>query len=149
MTRIALTTALALSLAAPAFANDQLAASLGVDAGDYSVAELIQLRSALENDDHSHVAFLLNGGSETISTQSFAAPAFANAQLAASLGVDAGDYTLAELIQLRSALENDDHSHVAFLLNGGDEQVSTQSFGEPEHVAIARALVGFTDSENE
>ncbi|WP_375550440.1 hypothetical protein [Rhodophyticola porphyridii] len=92
MTRIALTTALALSLAAPAFANDQLAASLGVDAGDYSVAELIQLRSALENDDHSHVAFLLNGG---------------------------------------------------------DEQVSTQSFGEPEHVAIARALVGFTDSENE
>ncbi|MBO6605196.1 MAG: hypothetical protein JJ949_18420 [Roseicyclus sp.] len=130
MTRIALTTALALSLAAPAFANDQLAASLGVDAGDYTVAELIQLRSALENDDHSHVAFLLNGGSETISTQSFA-------------GTSAPDFAL------RALEDDDEHIRANFIRNGGDEQVSTQSFGEPEHVAIARALVGFTDSENE
>ena len=111
MKRIALTTALALSLAAPAFASEQLAASLGDDAGDYTVAELIQLRDAYENNDRAYVAFLTGGGSETISTQSFG-------------GVDrASEIALSQLEQ------DDEHIRANFVRNGGAEVVSTQSFG--------------------
>ena len=53
MNRIALTTALVLSMAAPAFASDQLAKQLNVDPGVYTTAELVSLRNAIENDDHA------------------------------------------------------------------------------------------------
>ncbi|QBY01069.1 hypothetical protein E2K80_10295 [Rhodophyticola sp. CCM32] len=111
MKRFALTTALALAVAAPAFANDQLAASLGVDAGDYTVAELIQLRDAQENGDYSVARYIRNGGgSETISTQSFG-------------GTSASDFAL------RVLEEGDDHIRANFVRNGGAETVSTQSYG--------------------
>lgn len=47
MKTLVLTTALALGITAPAFAQSQLAASLGVDAGTYSVSQLAILK------DHS------------------------------------------------------------------------------------------------
>lgn len=109
MTRTALITALALTVAAPAFASDQLAASLGVNSGDYTVAELIQLRSAIENDDRAYVDFLLSGGSN-----------------------GAGDVTAIQL----SALEADDnHIRAEFTRNGGSEVISTQSFGSNDAAA--------------
>ena len=74
MTRIALTTALVLGLSAPAFANEQLARSLGVDAGDYTTAQLVQLGNALSSDEHI-VAKAITDGSAVVSTQSFGAPA--------------------------------------------------------------------------
>jgi hypothetical protein len=146
MNRFILGTALALSLSAPAFASEQLAASLGVNPDNFTTAELIQLRSAqeendqatvdfilsgadsgsadvaaiqlafaLEDDDRATVNFLRNGGSEVVSTQSFGSAG--GEQLAASLGVDAGDYTVAELIQLRSALDSDEHARARAILN--------------------------------
>ena len=112
MKRIALTAALTFALAAPAFANDQLAASLGVDAGDYTVAQLIQLRTAEENNDHVYANFLRNGGgNEVVSTQSFG-------------GQSGSDFLL------RTLEEDDEHIQAAHIRNGGGaEVVSTQSFG--------------------
>ncbi len=138
MNRIALTTALLLSLSAPAFASDQLAKQLNVEPGVYTTAELVSLRNALESDDraaanailsnpggfgsvdaetvreialrsaeqdHEQAAanYLRNGGeigNFTVSTKSGVSAG--HAQLAESLGVDAADYSLAELVKLKS-----------------------------------------------
>lgn len=138
MKRIALTTALVLSLAAPAFASDQLAKQLNVEPGIYTTAELVSLRNALENDDHAaanairsnpggfggadaatvqaaalnsaeqddeHAAasyIRKNGVAERVNASSKSGVSAGQGQLAASLGVDAADYTLAELVQLKS-----------------------------------------------
>lgn len=56
-----LSTAIALSLVAPAVASDQLARSLGVEPGVFSTAQLVQLRAAQENDDRALVAYILSG----------------------------------------------------------------------------------------
>ncbi len=143
MNRIALTTALLLSLSAPAFASDQLAKQLEVEPGVYTTAELISLRSALENDDRAAanairsnpggfgsvdaetvreialrsaeqddeqaaVRFLRKSAASdsfTVSTKSGVSAG--HAQLASSLGVDAEDYSLAELVRLKSVQSSD------------------------------------------
>ena len=59
MKLFAATAAIAVALSAPAFANDQLAASLGVEPGVYTTSELAALRNAKENDDHQAYRNLL------------------------------------------------------------------------------------------
>ncbi|MBF9048395.1 hypothetical protein GTA62_06930 [Roseobacter sp. HKCCD9010] len=89
--------ALAVSLAVPAFANDaQLAASVGVEPGVYTTAELIQLSTAMADDNSIMMNHILRDGPETISTQSAAANQ-GNQQLADFLGVNVNDYTTSEL----------------------------------------------------
>lgn len=112
MKTLALTTALVTALAAPAaFASDNLAASLGVQPGAYTTAELIQLRQAIESNDQVEVAFILNGGSGPVD---------------ASIAYDA---------RLRQAIEDQDRSYEAFLRNSGSEVISTQSFGPSDEAA--------------
>ena len=63
MTNKTLFAALSLALASTAFtasANSQLAASLGVEPGLYTTAELIQLKDARENDDLAQARFIEN-----------------------------------------------------------------------------------------
>ena len=136
MNRIALSTALVVALAAPAFASSQLEDRLNVEPGVYSTAELVAIDRAFQNDDvaranailanpggfsgtdaetvravklnaaeqdDEHAAanhFRKGAGSFTVSTKSGVSAG--HAQLAASLGVDAADYSLAELVQLKS-----------------------------------------------
>lgn len=138
MKTLALTTALIVAISAPAFANDSLAASVNAQPGQFSVSELIQLRRAIEDNDTVYEAFIRNGGSETISTQSFGTNS-GHDGLAASLGVNPADYSTPQLIQLRRAIEDNDTVYEAFLRNGGSETISTQSFGAPDHVAFAMA----------
>lgn len=89
--------ALAVTLALPAVANDaQLAASLGVEPGAYTTAELIQLSNAMSDDNAIAIRHILQDGPETVSTQNRSANG-GNAQLAAYLGVNPADYTTAEL----------------------------------------------------
>lgn len=109
MTRIALTTALVLGLAAPAFANDQLARSLGVDAGAYTTMQLVQLKSALSADEHI-VAKAITGGSAVVSTQ--------------SLGSPAADAAIARLF----AEDDEKRIYNASGVADGSAVVSTQSF---------------------
>ncbi len=134
MKTLALTTALIASLAVPAFASDSLARSLGVAPGAYSTGELIRLRQAIDDGDEIYEAFLRNGGSETVSTQSFGGN-FGHDALARSLGVDGADYTTSQLIRLRQAVEDEDEAYEAFLRNGGNEVVSSQSFGHTNRAA--------------
>lgn len=112
MKTIALATALTAALAAPAaFASDSLARSLNVEPGAYTTAELIQLRQAIEDQDRTYVAFILNGGSNPTD---------------ASVAYDA---------RLRQAIEDQDRTYEAFLRNGGSEVISTQSFGQNDVAA--------------
>ena len=141
MNRIILSTALALSLAAPAFASDQLALSLDVEPGTLSTAELISLRSALENDEQAAANairsgavtkgisaedlreitlraalqddefaaanFIRKGGVSDVTVSTKSGISAGQAQLAASLGVDAADYSRAELVRLHSIQSSD------------------------------------------
>ncbi len=103
-----LTTAIALGVAAPAVASDQLAASLGVGPGQYSTAQLAQLKSARYDDDErlfDQLVARFDGA--VISTQSFGA-AGGSEQLALQLGVAPGEYSIAELAQMKMSDYDDD-----------------------------------------
>ncbi len=107
-------TALTLSLAAPALANDQLATSLGVDAASYSTAQLAELKTAMDEGNQTRINFILDSHNDanatTTSSKSYNA---ANAnQLATSLGVSASDYTRAELVALKDATDHDEWSRI-------------------------------------
>ncbi|RYH07728.1 hypothetical protein [Tropicimonas sp. IMCC6043] len=111
MTRIALTSALALALAGPALASDQIAGSLGVAPGAYSTAELIQLRSALEDGHQAQANAILAG---TVTDGATPSPA----QFAASVGLD-GSSSVATIAALRSARENNEQATARALLDTG------------------------------
>ncbi len=125
MTRFALTTALVLGLATPALANDQLARSLGVEPGAYSLTELVQLQTAMEDNDRSRIRNILNGNNDVMSTQSFGVSA-GHAQLAASIGVNAEEYSLGEIVALRTAIEENDTQRINLIRSGDDAVLSTQ-----------------------
>ncbi len=71
MKRLVLTSALVTVLAVPAYANDQLAQRAGVEPGMYSTVELMRLIRAQEEGDAQTEMFILEGGAEIVSTQSF------------------------------------------------------------------------------
>ena len=126
MNRILISSALAVTLAGPALASDQLARSIGVEPGVYSTAELIALRSAIEGDDHAQANAIRAGGNNgfTASTKSATS---SSAQLAGSVGVEPGVYSAAQLIALRSALESDDHAQANAIRKGADEGMTASS----------------------
>ena len=112
MTRFAITAAALMALSVPAFAGDPLAASVGVEPGVYTVSELAALKNAQDSDDNTRIAHIRNGGSPVDSYASFASTKSVDsnagkAQLAASLGVDAADYSTAELAALKATLDDD------------------------------------------
>lgn len=137
MKSLALTTAVALTLSAPAFADTTLAETLNVAPGTYTTAELIQLREAEQNGDLQRIRFLQNGANPV--------SADAGQQLAATLGVDAANFSLPQLIELRAAYEAGDGQRVNYLLNGGSEVISTQ--GRSATVEAARAILADGDSD--
>lgn len=119
MKTFAIATALTVSLAAPAFANDQLAQSLGVEPGAYTLSQLIELRSATEDGDWTRVNYIKdNAGADmaSVSTKGSSSNA-GTAQLEASLGVEPGTLTTAQLIDLKSALADDDIAHANAIRN--------------------------------
>jgi hypothetical protein len=101
MTRIALTSALVLALAAPAVAGSQLERTLGVEPGAYTFAELAAIKGSFDSD----TGYRVPERDGVVSTQSVASGA--KAQLAASLGVSAADYTFAELAAIKGSFDSD------------------------------------------
>ena len=97
----------AAALSAPAFASDQLAAQLDLDAGNYTLTELIEIKSAIESEDRTRADFYINERSSVVSTQSVGVTA-GQAQLAAQLGVDPANYSTAELARLVTIQNQDD-----------------------------------------
>jgi hypothetical protein len=143
MNRILITSALALAIAAPAFANDQLARNLGLEPGVYTTAELATIkgvREAATGTDAATAASLADlFGNGVVSTQSVAGSA--NAQLAANLGLS-GDYTTADLAVIKGIREGAstvDAATADALVNAGGV-VSTQSV---ENSAAKAQLAAF------
>ena len=86
------------SKSAPSSGAEQLAHSVGVDAGAYSLADLATLKTANPEESRNLISATLNQAtSDTLSDG--VTPA--RAQIAASLGVDASDYTLPELVSMK------------------------------------------------
>jgi hypothetical protein len=103
MKNLFLTTAVALSLAAPAFASDQLALSLGVEPGVYTTAELADLSRAYEENDQTRINFILSGGSNldaaTIERR--------GTVQAIGLAIEQGDYTHAQNLRANLSTPSD------------------------------------------
>lgn len=144
MKRIVLTTAIALGLAAPAFANDQLARSLGVEPGVYSTAELAKIKNASELTGNDARVFIGD-------SLGFAATDNAGAvQLANSLGVAPGDYSVAELAILKQAAEKTDNESRVFFgdslgfaatSNPGADQIAASLGVEPGKYTVAQLAI--------
>lgn len=77
----------------------QLAAAAGVSGGDYSVEELSQLTEARRENDAQAIAFIVDRAAKPAAAAEVVTPG--EAQLAAVLGVDPAQYTLAELVALQ------------------------------------------------
>ncbi|MGA0541106.1 hypothetical protein [Neotabrizicola sp. VNH66] len=78
--------------------NVQRALQLGVEPGRYTPAELSQLETARRNGDTEVWKFITSGANRNVPAGAAAGVVTpGKAQLAASLGVNAADYTLAEL----------------------------------------------------
>lgn len=78
----------------------QLSLSAGIEPGTLSANELSRLNDARRENDAFRASYILSGEQDSAVNP-------AKVQLAASLGVDAGDYTLAQLVALNSNRQND------------------------------------------
>jgi hypothetical protein len=133
---------LAIAIAAPALANpgtDQLARSLGVAPGAYSLAELVRLNDAVEQggiEGAEAVRFITSGSTDVVSSSN---PAGA---------VTANEAQLIELAQLRNATLSADQI-LAGLRN--DATASDRGVVTPTKALIARGLgvdaAAFTTAE--
>lgn len=82
---------------------DQLAQNAGVEAGRFTSAELIQLIDAKRENDTQRVSYILSGENRASANPGVTA---GTQQLAALAGVNAADYTLAELVALQPTSDN-------------------------------------------
>ena len=83
----------------------QLAANLGVAPGAYSVDTLIQLQSALLDNDTVTVAAILRGSKDGNAANDVGVVTPGKAQLAAALQVDPAAYTTLDLARMYGALQ--------------------------------------------
>ena len=121
MKRIVLTSAIVLGLAAPAFANSQLEKTLGVDAGVYSLSQLVALKDAAEKTDNEGRLFF--GTASGMSSKGSAVGVDLSA-LEQSVGATPGAYSLSELVQIKDAAEKTDNEGRIFL---SDNSVSASA----------------------
>lgn len=77
----------------------QLAGPAGVSADGYSASELARLTDARRENDAAAVSFIVNRAAKAPLPAEAVTPG--EAQLAALVGVDPADYTLAELVALQ------------------------------------------------
>lgn len=95
----------------------QLAAEAGVDASDFTIAQLERLIQADRDNDDEEVRFILSqagtySDNGVVSTSSV--PSAGHKMLAATLGVDANDYTVNELQRLDKAVQDNDQVEIRF-----------------------------------
>lgn len=141
MNRIALTSALILGLSAPAFANDQIADILGLDAGSVSTGTLFSIYNEDDNDAQDRaIAFYKNGGA-VVSTQSVGVSQ-GHAQLAARFGLDPATVSVAEVQAIAAEDDNDIRDRRIAAAKSGGAVVSTQSVGVSGGHAQLAASIG-------
>ena len=84
----------------------QLSRIAGVEPGLYSTSELVRLIDAQRDNDSELVRFITSGADRQSADESLVVSP-GKAQLAALLGVNPAEYTLAELVQLSSDATDD------------------------------------------
>lgn len=142
MKTILLSTAIILGIVAQAQANDQLARSLGMEPGQYTSAELVQLSAAQADNNTALFNHLLEefNGTAAVSAQN-GGITDGHRQLAASLGVNATDFTMSELVQLRAAREDGDSSAERYIMSNSGTATPSRSGGVTAgHRQVAASL---------
>lgn len=119
----------------------QLAASAGVSAEGFTQAQLIRLIQAQEDNDRETIAFILSQRSSDISRSDMGGVTPGAAQLAASLGVEPGRYTVNELIRLERAVEANDDETINFILSGTIREQAGETTANAGALQLA-ALLG-------
>ncbi|WP_339114288.1 hypothetical protein [Thioclava sp. GXIMD2076] len=100
---------------ASAQSNDaQLAALLNVNGAEFTTAELNNINEARRDGDVEKANYFLNHENRADAS----AGSHGKAQLAAQLGVNASDYTLAELVTVDSARRDNNIQNADYVLNG-------------------------------
>ncbi|MFD1911374.1 hypothetical protein [Halodurantibacterium flavum] len=117
---LAATTAFASDASATARSASQLEAQLGVPAGQFTTAELIQLGEARRENDAVGEQFILSGANRTQANSHVVSRG--KAQLSSQLGVNPAEFTTSELIQLHVARRDNDAVTVEFILSGRNRQ---------------------------
>lgn len=84
---------------------DQFARGLGVEPGQFTPAELQRLDRALQDGDREEVSFILSGENRREANPAEVVTP-GEAQLAAAIGVDPAQYTLAELVALQPEVDD-------------------------------------------
>lgn len=135
MTRTLIAAALAASLAAPAFASDNLAASLGVEPGVYTTSQLVQLKAAKADDDHSRIRQIV---AEAEAGGFNGAADFS--QVAG--GIDAEGLSASNVVALKAAIDEDDADRIFGLRNGADVASNTtfSTRGGPVAEQLSRSV---------
>lgn len=87
--------------------NEQLAKQLGVDAADYTTGELTQMKCIMDGDHSAAEQARLLAGVKGFGTVPQEAADASEEQLAQTLGVDASEYTIDQLVLLKSMMEDD------------------------------------------
>jgi len=127
-------TALAAALAGPAFASDSLARSVGVAPGQFTTAQLVALKGAQADDDHSRI--------RQIKAEARAG-GFAGAtdlgQVAAAIGAEG--LSAGQIVALKAAEDEDDHDAIFRLRNGGsalgEASFSTRGAAAPAQLSAS------------
>ncbi len=100
---------------ASAQSNDaQLAALLGVNGAEFTTAELNNINEARRDGDVAKANYFLNHENRSAASEN----GQGKAQLAAQLGVNGADYTLAELVTIDSARRDNNIQNADYVLNG-------------------------------
>ena len=102
------------------------AATVNVDGGIYTTGEiaLIDAADGVTNDRH-FVAFVKDGGLRD-NTANVTSSSPAAQQLAGALGLDAGDFTLSQLVRLDSAAEENNRVLVDAILNEAGVSITAE-----------------------
>ena len=98
--------------------KDQLARALGVDANQFTTAQLAQLSEAKRTNDTEAWNFIVNQAAGNIPASD--AGSAGNTQRALTLGVEPGRFTAVELSQLETAKRNGDTEVWKFITSGAN-----------------------------
>lgn len=114
------------TMAIPAFANpgaDMFARTLGLQPGEYTMAEMINIKEARrENDDEAERFYLSKGNRKALNFADSVTQG--EAQMAHALNLPHGDYSVAEMIAIREARRENDDEAERFYLSGTNRKAS-------------------------
>ncbi|MEF3048622.1 hypothetical protein [Pseudotabrizicola sp. L79] len=118
----------------------QLAAIAGVSSEGFTQAQLTRLINAQRDGDQEQINFILSQQSSGVSRSDMGGTSAGAAQLANSLGVEPGRYTLDELLRLDRAMRDDDTATISFIVSGEARKHSSVSGSTAGGQQLAAAL---------